>query len=179
MEPDKFYSQLDLPFQETNYIYLREIFLILERLFDLKKDSNQLFVDLGSGNGQVIIYSAVNYRIKSIGIEIDPLLIEETKNSVKDLKKLENYKKIHFKKIRIIHGDFYQQNLKNYNYIYIYSLPTMQKYLEHVFKTAKNGSVIISHFYPLKNLTNYLVLKFKLEHNNDNQKAYTFFYKRI
>ncbi|MHA2183293.1 MAG: hypothetical protein ACXAAH_17890, partial [Promethearchaeota archaeon] len=81
--------------------------------------------------------------------------------------------------IRIIHGDFYRHNLKEFDYIYIYSLPTMQKYLKHVFKTTKKGSVIISHIYAIKNLTNYLELKLKLEHDNDNQNAYTFFYRKI
>ena len=179
MEPDKFHSQLELPFQETNFNFLRGIFGTLEKEFDLVKYSKQVFIDLGSGNGQVIIYSAVNFGIKSIGIEIDPILIEETKKSIKDLKKLKKFGKKQFKNIRIIHGDFYQQNLKNFDYVYIYSLPTMQKYLKHVFKTAKNGSVIISHIHPLKNLTEYLELKRKLEDYNDNQKTFTYFYRRI
>ena len=179
MESDKFYSQLDLPFQETNQIFLRDIFLTLESQFDLKKDSNQIFVDLGAGNGQVIIYSAVNYGIKSIGIEIDPILIEEAKNSVKNLKKLKKYSKNQIKSIRIIHGDFYRQDLKPFDYVYIYSLPTMHKYLKHLFNTARNGSVIISHIYPLKSLTEHLQLSHKFEHSKNNQKMYTFFYKRI
>ena len=49
----KFYSQIDLPFQETRQDHLKEIFKTLEGKFNLQKYSNQVFIDLGSGNGQV------------------------------------------------------------------------------------------------------------------------------
>ncbi|MFX1374528.1 MAG: methyltransferase domain-containing protein [Promethearchaeota archaeon] len=178
-EIQKFRSQLDSPFLETNPIYLKAIFKTLEKEFALKKDSKQVFIDLGAGNGQIIIFSALNYGIKSIGIEIDPILINEAKNSIKSLKKQKTYKKSLFKKIKIIHGDFYQLNLRNCDFIYIYSLPTMQIYLRHVFKTVEIGSVIISHKYMLENLAEYLDFKHKLEFDKENQKLSTFFYRRI
>ena len=176
---NKFYSQLDLPFQETKQVYLKKIFKTLEREFDLRKNSKQIFIDLGSGNGQVIIYSAINYGIRSIGIEVDPILIKEAKISIRLLKEGNIFKKKVLGKITLIHGDFYTHNLKDYDFIYIYSLPTMQKYLKHVFQTAKRGVIIISHMYPLKNLTRYLEFKLKLKHNKENQDPSTFFYQRI
>ena len=36
------YSQLDLPYLETNESFIKDIFEILETKFSLKKDSNQL-----------------------------------------------------------------------------------------------------------------------------------------
>ncbi len=176
---NKFYSQLDLPFQETKQVFLKKIFKALEREFDLRKNSKQIFIDLGSGNGQVIIYSAINYGIRSIGIEIDPILIKEAKKSIRLLKQGNILEEKVLRKITLIHGDFYTHNLKNYDFIYIYSLPTMQKYLKHVFQTAKRGVIIISHMYPLKNLTQYLEYKLKLDYNQENQETSTFFYRRI
>ena len=176
MEPAKFHSQLDLPYQETNHLLLRNIFITLEREFDLKKNSKQVFIDLGSGNGQVITYCAVNYGIKSIGIEIDPVLIEEAKMAIRSLKLDKGFKK---SQIEFITGDFYYHNLKTYDYIYIYSLPTMHKYLSHVFQTAKRNATIISHRYPLQSLIQLIEFKFKLDQNLYNQKISTFFYRRI
>ena len=175
----KFFSQLDLPFLETKQIHLQNIFESLKNQFGLIKDSSQVFIDLGAGNGQVIIYSAINYRIRSIGIEIDPILIEEAKNSIKSLKKHKKSEKSLFKKIKMIHGDFYQQNLETFDYIYIYSLPTMQKYLKHVFQSAKCGANIISHIYPIQYLNQFLELRYKVEHQTENQKSCTFFYRRF
>ncbi|MFW9875605.1 MAG: class I SAM-dependent methyltransferase [Candidatus Thorarchaeota archaeon] len=175
----KISSQVDLPFLETKQIHLRNIFKALKNHFGLINDSKQILIDLGSGNGQVIIYSAINYGIRSVGIEIDPTLIKETKKSVRLIKEEKRQKKKLLHKITLIHGDFYTHNLKSYDFIYIYSLPTMQKYLKHVFQTAKSGSIIISHMYPLKNFTQFLEFKLKLEHNDQNQVNLTFFYRRI
>jgi cyclopropane fatty-acyl-phospholipid synthase-like methyltransferase len=178
-EYDKFYSQIDLPFQETKQVYLKKIFKTLEGEFGLRKNSKQIFIDLGAGNGQVILYSAENYGIRSIGIEIEPILIKEAKKTIRLLKEGSISNKKVLRKITLISGNFYTQNLGKYDFIYIYSLPTMQKYLTHVFQTVKSGSIIISHMYPLKSLTQYLEFRLKLEHNNENQEISTFFYRRI
>jgi len=176
---EKILSQLELPFLETNQSYLHQIFESLEQEFGLKKNSQQIFIDLGAGNGQVVIFSALNYGLKSFGIEINPTLVEEAKKSIKLLKEGKKYKKELLRKIKIVHGDFYIQNLGNYDFIYIYSLPTMQKYLRHVFQTVKNGAIIISHMYPFKNFKECLDLKLKLDHEGNDIDAATYFYKKI
>ncbi|MHA2038585.1 MAG: hypothetical protein ACW98X_19295 [Promethearchaeota archaeon] len=175
----KFYSQLDLPFQETKQLYLEEIFRTLESKFDLRKNSKQVFIDLGSGNGQVIIYCALNYGLKSYGIEINLTLVKEAKNSIKSLYKTKKHRKVVLRKINLIHGNFYQQNLEQYNFIYIYSLPTMQRYLKHIFQTITSGAIIISHMYPFNNFKGCLDLKLKFEHEGENQETTTYFYKKI
>jgi len=152
-EYEKFLSQLELPFLETNQIYLHQIFETLEQEFSLRKNSQKVFVDLGAGNGQVVIFTALNYGIKSVGIEIDPNQIKEANRTIKSLKRGMISKKRNLRKIKIVHRDFYTLSLKNCDFIYIYSLPTMQKYLKHVFKTAKNSAIIISHSIPSKVLT--------------------------
>ena len=64
----KINSQMELPFLETNSEMLKNIFNTLENKFGLLKNSDQKLIDLGSGNGQIVMYSALNYAIKSIGI---------------------------------------------------------------------------------------------------------------
>ncbi|MHA1914079.1 MAG: class I SAM-dependent methyltransferase [Promethearchaeota archaeon] len=172
------YSQLDLPFSETNQTHLPQIFSTLTEKFGLKQNSKQRFLDLGAGNGQVIIFCARNYGIRSKGIEINPILVEEAIGAIKALNIQRRFKKRIVKNIEIIQGDFYQHNLKNYDFIYIYSLPTMQKYLTHVFQTAKIAAIIISHMFPLKILKEELHLVFKLNHNRENHKEFTFFYRK-
>ena len=174
---EKIISQIDLPFLETNEKFLPEIFNTLEKDFGLKKDSKQSFIDLGAGNGRIMIFSALNYRIKTIGIEIDPILIKEAKKTIFKINRKAD--KRLFRKIKFILGDFYTYNLKNYDFIYIYSLPTMQKYLKHVFKTAKIGAILISHMYPLKGFNSFLELVFKLDHKINKREISTYFYRRF
>ena len=175
----KFHSQLDLPFLETDNEFLKEIFQTLELEFGLKYNSHQKLIDLGAGNGQIVIYSALFYSIKSHGIEIDSILIEEAKSQVQSLKMSGTISKKLFRKIKFILGDFYLINLKKYDFIYIYSLPTMQKYLNHVFITAKRGAMILSHKYKFEFFNSFLKLEYKLVHNKIKQKVHTYFYKKI
>ena len=172
-------SQLELPFLETPPDLLEEIFHNLRDKFGLKNNSNQKLIDLGAGNGTVIIYSALNYGIKSFGIEINPNLIEETKRRIRILKAKHNHKKSITKKIKIELGDFYLKNLKKFDFIYIYSLPTMQKYLKHVFFTAKKGAIIVSHKYPLEGLNSYLKLEYELKQKKVKLEGFTYFYSRL
>ncbi|MFX1408891.1 MAG: methyltransferase domain-containing protein [Promethearchaeota archaeon] len=172
-------SQLDLPFLETSPDLLEGIFQTLRDKFGLIKNSNKKLIDLGAGNGTVIIFSALNYRIDSFGIEINSNLVEETKRRIKMLKVAHNHEKRIVNKIKIELGDFYQMNLKLFDFIYIYSLPTMQKYLKHVFLTAKKGSIIISHNYPLNGLNSYLALEYELKNKEVNKVISTYFYSRI
>lgn len=174
----KINSQMELPFLETNREMIKNIFNTLENKFGLLKNSDQKLIDLGSGNGHIVMYSALNYGIKSIGIEINENLINEAKERILQLKMKKVYKRSVLKKIKLINGDLFIADLKEFDYIYIYSLPTMQKYLKHVFKTAKNIAIVISYKYALNGLDSILKFISKLNQNINDQLINTFFYQK-
>jgi len=176
---EKLKSQLELPFQTTEQNFLKVIFETLRKKFQLKVNSKQKLIDLGSGNGIVIIYSALYYKILSVGVEIDKNLIVEAKERITELKKRNLYKRSLFRKIRLIESDLFKQNLKEFDFIYIYSLPTMQKYLVHVFKTAKKEAIIISYKYPLKGFNSFLRLSFRLDFQDKQNRFSVYYYKII
>ena len=173
----RIYSLLDLPFLETDKSHLEEIFQILEQRFNLKRNSKQRLLDLGSGDGRIIIHAGLNYGILSVGYEINPDLIKEAQQQIKLLKKQKIHKRNNFRKIKIKMGDIFEQNIKKFDFIYIYSLPTMQKFLNHVFNTAKSDAVFISYKYPLKNFESYLKLDYVLK-DNDNNQDISYFYRK-
>ena len=162
----KFHSQLNLPFLETHQEYLVEIFNILQLKFGLIRNSNQELIDLGSGDGRVIMHASLNHGIKSIGIEINETLVKEARMNLKLIKREKNHEKNLFKKIKIKTGDIFEEDLGKYDFIYIFSLPTMQKYLTHVFNTAKKDAIIISYKYPLKGFENLFNLEYELVHES-------------
>jgi 2-polyprenyl-3-methyl-5-hydroxy-6-metoxy-1,4-benzoquinol methylase len=174
-----FLSQLQLPFSETPFDLLEKIFHILQVNYGLTRNSNQNLIDLGAGNGQIIIYSALNYGIKSFGIEINENLIIEARQKVKILKTEKKYKKKLFRKIKLINQDFFNISLKKYDFIYIFTLPTMQKFLNHLFLTAKTGAIVISFKYPLNNFEKILKLSYKLELKDIQQDINTFYYVKL
>ena len=175
----KIISQLDLPFLETPQDDIEKIFEILSSKFGLRKDSRQKFIDLGAGNGTVIIFCALNYLIESVGIEIDPNLIKEMKGKIKKLKEQKNINRNVLKKIKIRLGDLFLINLKKYDFIYLYSLPTMQKYLQHLLKTAKVGAIIISYRYPLDMFNLDMKYVYQLIRKNKDQERYSYFYSML
>jgi len=174
------YSQLDLPYLETNESFIKDIFEILETKFSLKKDSNQRFIDLGCGDGRVVIYATLHYGIQSTGVEINLNLIEEANSNLKLLKANKTYDKKQLKKIRIRYEDLFQLNLAKYDFIYIFSLPTMQRFLKHIFVTIRNGAIITSHKYPLLNFESFLKLEEEIELKSENQQETSaFFYRKF
>lgn len=175
----KLHSQLDLPFSETNNNFIKEIFQTLELKFGLIKNSKQILIDIGAGNGSVVIFAALNYNIKSVGIEINQNLIREAKSRIISLKKEGKYNKRLFTKIRIRLGDFFLINLKNYDFIYIYSLPMIHKFLKQIFSKAKKGAIIMSHKYRLRDFDSILKEEYCLEHKYEKQESYTFYYRKF
>ncbi|MHA1729871.1 MAG: SAM-dependent methyltransferase [Promethearchaeota archaeon] len=83
----KIHSQLALPFSVTSDDAIKKIFETLEQKFGLSNGSKQKLLDLGSGTGNILIYSATHYNIKSVGIEININLIKLAKGRIKALKK--------------------------------------------------------------------------------------------
>lgn len=173
------YSQIDLPYLETNESFIKDIFETLEIKFSLKRDSNQKFIDLGCGDGRVVIYATLHYGIQSTGVEINLNLIEEAKAKLKLLQTNKIYKKKKLKKIRIRYEDLFQLNLNKYDFIYIFSLPTMQRFLKHIFVTIQNDATIVSYKYPLINFDSFLKLEEEIKLKSKNQKISAFFYRKI
>ncbi|MGV9172385.1 MAG: class I SAM-dependent methyltransferase [Promethearchaeia archaeon] len=172
---NEFTSQLALPFQETFQEFLKPIFKILEERFGLQKDSDQNFLDLGAGDGRVVIFVGFHYNIKSVGIEINQNLIDEANESLNRLKK--QYAQKSYDHIQFKHGDLYEYDLSMYDFIYVFSLPTMQKSMKHILKTAKRGAIIIAHKYPLTVCKSLLIQKYKLKHKAKQKPIYTYFYR--
>jgi len=172
-------SQLQLPFQATRDIYLKQIFNVLRKYFNLEINTNQKLIDLGSGDGSIILYSVLNYKIISVGVEINKGLINETRGKIKELKEGKKYNSKDLRKIKLKNEDLFEQDLKNYDFIYIYSLPTMQKFLKHVFNTAKKGAIIISYKYSLTEYDSFLKLVHKLNLEEDQEKISVYYYRKF
>ncbi|MFX1395704.1 MAG: class I SAM-dependent methyltransferase [Promethearchaeota archaeon] len=154
------------------------IFTELKDNFRLVKRSKQKFVDLGSGDGRVVIRASMAYEINALGIEIDERLVNDAKSTVKQLRKNKALTHKVARLIRFKVGDIFEQDLKKFDFIYIFSLPTMQKYLKHVFSTIKSSTIVISHRYPLEIDNSILKLESKLETKIDERSIYTYFYSK-
>lgn len=114
---------------------LNELFEFLKKL-NLK---NKRMVDLGSGNGRIVKEFAKMGYEKCVGIEINPWLVF--------LSRLSSRK---FKNVQFIRGNFLNKDLSDFGIVYVYQLLAMNKKLLPKFENElRNGSIIVSHKFPL------------------------------
>jgi len=112
-------------------------------IFNLfKKEKIKTLIDLGSGDGRVIIEFAKN-GFTANGIELNPLLVWWSKRKIKK-SGLDKIAKVKL-------GNFWKTNLKNYDAVFIFQFKTANKILSKKFKEElKDGAIIISAGFPLE-----------------------------
>jgi len=100
-----------------------------------------VFYDLGSGSADLLFYLSKKYEIKSVGIEISPILYLYSK-----------IKSIFFKNVQIRFGNFLKHDLSKADVVYVFLLPQIyEKLQEKLRNNVKNKSLIILSAWPFKN----------------------------
>lgn len=108
--------------------------LILKKA-KLKK--NQVFIELGSGDGRIVREAVKAYGVKGVGIEFHPLLYLYSK-LVSGIQKI---KKIEFRR-----ENFFKSDLRKADVIFAFLLPKTLKKLRVKFENeCKKGTLVISH----------------------------------
>ena len=126
---------------------------IVEAILKLAKiNSQDILYDLGSGDGRILITAAKQYGSRGIGIDIDPMRIEQARQkAIKNRldKQLEFYQQ-----------DLFASNFAEATVIFIYLLPHLNLRLRpQLWKQLKPGTRIISRDFdmgdwqPLQQLT--------------------------
>ncbi len=162
-------SQTELPYAPTPAAAIQAAFSVLELGFGLTRGSGQSFIDLGAGTGEVVMYCARAFGIASFGIEINNSMVRIAQKSIKK-EKLRN--------ACVWKGDLFDYDLGNYDFIFIFTLPSVQRFLNHVFETARHGAIVFSYKYPLDQLDALLVLRHEENVEIDGIKHSLYFYER-
>jgi cyclopropane fatty-acyl-phospholipid synthase-like methyltransferase len=102
-----------------------------------------LIYDLGSGDGTALITAAKEFGASGVGIEIDPLRYWISKI------RLQRYGLS--KRVKVIRKDFFKQNIKDADVVFVYLVPkALDKLLPKFRKELKKGTRIISFVYEMK-----------------------------
>ena len=111
----------------------------------LKLKPGEIFYDLGSGDGRIIIKAAKDYKVKAIGIEINPVLAYFSKWRIKKLSLQ--------KKVNVYWGNFFKKNLSEADAIAVYLLQSTNNRLEKKFLAELKPKVrIASRSFTFKNI---------------------------
>ena len=101
-------------------------------------NKNDIFYDLGSGDGRVVLIVAQKFGCKAIGIESNPILYYLSLFKLKRKSNLKN-------RIKFYRKDIFEVNLSNATVIYTYLSKKLMKKLKEKFeKELKKGAKIVS-----------------------------------
>lgn len=100
--------------------------------------AGETMFDLGSGDGRIVIMAAEKFGTKSIGIEFDKDLWQQSSDRIKKLG-LDS-------KARIIHGDILKQDYSSADVITVYLLPLSNDKVRPILDgQLKKGTRIVAH----------------------------------
>jgi hypothetical protein len=99
-------------------------------------------VDLGSGDGRIILAAARKYQARGVGVDIDPDLVEEANLTASRLGLSD--------RAQFIQQDVMAADLKEVTVLTLYLLPEMMRSLRHkLLQELKPGTRIVSHDFHL------------------------------
>ena len=120
----------------------------VKTIFDnIKISAKDTVIDLGSGDGRLLI-AAAKKGAKAIGYEMNPALVHQSRQKVKDLKLS--------KSIKIEAKNFWHADLSQATVICVYQFPKYITKLEKILKKSKKPVTVISNDYPFPNQKPYL-----------------------
>ena len=107
---------------------------------DLQPD--ELVVDLGSGDGRLVILAARNFGARAVGVELDSALVESSRRQIGEMELGD--------KASIVQQDLFTYDFSDADVITVYLLPRALGMLRPLLeKNAKEGVRVISHDFPI------------------------------
>ncbi|PRP85728.1 hypothetical protein PROFUN_06322 [Planoprotostelium fungivorum] len=110
----------------------------MEAVFEMlpiKQLRGKKFVDLGSGDGRMVIEAAKN-GMTAVGIEINPWLTRTAKKNAKDDEEAEN--------AEFLTGDLWKTDIQDADVVLFFGVPNTMKRFAEKMKEAKPGTFVLS-----------------------------------
>lgn len=112
---------------------------VVQRMLELAGTSERdLVVDLGSGDGRIVIAAATKFGARGLGIELDRALVEKSRDSARRAK-VED-------RVTFVQGDVLSADISKASVVTVYLLPGLinklqPRFLQHL----QPGTRIVSH----------------------------------
>jgi protein-L-isoaspartate O-methyltransferase len=116
---------------------------VVERMLSLASTGPQdLVVDLGSGDGRIVITAAQKFGARGLGIELDKELVEKSRDNARIAKVAD--------RVSFVHGDVLVSDISKATVVTVYLLPSLLDKLQPRFvDELKPGTRIVSHAFPM------------------------------
>jgi SAM-dependent methyltransferase len=112
---------------------------VVERMLRLAGTSaSDLVVDLGSGDGRIVIDAARKFGARGLGIELDPGLVQKSRDNARQANVAE--------RVSFVHGDVLLTDISQASVVTVYLLPSLIGRLQPRFlDELKPGTRVVSH----------------------------------
>ena len=102
-------------------------------------------IDLGSGDGRIVILAAKRFGATGLGVEIDPRLVEESRRNAREVGVAD--------RVEFREQDLFQTELGKATVITMYLLPEVNLQLRPKLQALRPGTRIVSHDWDLGDWT--------------------------
>lgn len=130
---------------DEDLIYGETPFITVKKMLEWAGiNKNDIFYDLGSGTGKVVLFVNIYFGINAVGIEILPSMVRLSK-ILKD--------KLKLKEVRFINGNFLEVDLRESSIVYVAGTAFCDSTIKQItekFQELKKGTKIITLSYHIK-----------------------------
>jgi SAM-dependent methyltransferase len=107
-----------------------------------KVTADDVVYDLGSGDGRILILAAQKYGARGVGIELDPRLVEISRQVARDGEVVD--------RVTFIEGDLFTADISEATVVTLYLSPGVNRRLEPKLRQQlRPGTRIVSHQFPI------------------------------
>jgi len=126
----------DVPYVPTS----PEVVDAMLKLADVK--SSDFVIDLGCGDGRIVVAAAKDFKARGRGVDFNPKRIEEAKENARQAGVSG--------RVEFVEGDFFQADIHDATVVTLYLLPSVNlKLRPKLVKELNVGSRIVSHSFDM------------------------------
>ena len=131
-------AQAPAPLRDPDVAYVPTPQEVVDAMLDMAGVTGEDVVyDLGSGDGRIPITAARRFGARAVGIEINPIRIQEAQENLVRAGVGE--------KVRFVNQDLFETDLRPATVITLYLLPSLNQKLMPTLRQLKPGTRIVSH----------------------------------
>jgi hypothetical protein len=124
--------------QEPRVPYVPTPQEVVDRMLDMAKvGPNDYLIDLGSGDGRIVVTAARKYGTRGFGVDLNPVRIQEANDNARRAKVLD--------KVAFYQRDLFETDLDSATVITMYLLPQVNLELRPKLLKLKPGTRLVSH----------------------------------
>lgn len=132
------------PFKELDTPYVPTPQVVVERMLRMAAvRPGDMLIDLGSGDGRLVITAAKEYGARGFGVDIDPKLVTQSNRAARDAGVAD--------RVKFLRQDLFKTDFRDADVLTLYLLPDVNIALRpKILAELRPGTRVVSHDYGMR-----------------------------